>query len=132
MTPFVVPLVAVIEIAQLLRGVLWVAIMGHLTNYTHPLTEKEFSQQVVDLAFITGWHVHRTWTSIHSPAGWPDLVLCRPPRLIIAELKAEGKKLTPDQADWLECLRRVPGIEVACWWPSYWEIIVATLKRKES
>ena len=93
------------------------------------LSEKAFSQQVVDLARLLGFKVYRTWLSVRSPSGFPDLVLVRPPRLIFAELKSERGRLTEAQEAWLELLRQVPGVEVYVWKPSEWEAIVAVLSR---
>lgn len=70
------------------------------------ITEKQFEAQVKDLAKIYGWLYYHTWRSIHSPVGFPDCVLVRPPRLIFAELKTEKGKLTPEQGKWLETLER--------------------------
>mgnify|MGYP000098728519 CR=1 FL=1 len=92
------------------------------------LTEKAFAQQVVDLARLLGWRVYRTWLSVRSPAGFPDLVLVRPPRLIFAELKSEKGRLTPAQEAWLELLRQVPGAEVYVWRPADLEEIAAVLR----
>ena len=69
------------------------------------LTERDFSQQVIELARLRGWKVYHTWSSIHSPAGFPDLVLTRKGRLIFAELKSDKGKLTPAQEEWLASLR---------------------------
>lgn len=71
------------------------------------VTEKQFSQQVVDLAKLFGWRHYRTWLPIHSPAGFPDLVLVKPPRLIFAELKSADGKTTPKQDEWLADLGAV-------------------------
>ncbi|WP_376793087.1 VRR-NUC domain-containing protein [Thermoflexus sp.] len=100
---------------------------------THlPISEKDFSQQVVDLARLLGWKVYRTWLSIRSPAGFPDLVLAKPGRpLILAELKTERGKLSPAQEEWLATLRQVPGIEVYVWRPGDWEEIVRVLRGGE-
>ncbi len=83
-----------------------------------PETEKQWLGMVVDLAQTLGWEAYHPWLSIHSPRGWPDLALCRPPRLILAELKTEKGKLTVPQERWLELLRAVPGVEVYLWRPS--------------
>jgi type IV secretory pathway protease TraF len=93
------------------------------------LTEKQFAQMVVDLARILGWTCYRTWLSVRSPSGFPDLVLVRPPRLIFTELKSERGRLTEAQEVWLKLLRQVPGIEVHVWRPSDWESILAVLSR---
>ncbi len=69
------------------------------------ISEKVFERQVKDLAKVFGWRYYHTWRSIHSPAGFPDVVMVRAPRLIFAELKTEIGKLTPDQEAWLEDLR---------------------------
>ena len=99
-------------------------------HHPHALSEKAFAQAVVDLARWTGWRVHRVWTSRHSPSGWPDLVLCRPPALIVAELKTARGRLTPPQRAWLEALGQCPGIEVYCWRPADWPAIEARLQRR--
>lgn len=69
------------------------------------ITEKQFEAQVKDLAKVFGWKYYHTWRSIHSPAGFPDCVMVRPPRLIFAELKSEKGKLSPEQQEWLDILR---------------------------
>jgi hypothetical protein len=85
-------------------------------------TEKQFAQQVTDLARLLGFKVYRTWISIRSPSGFPDLILVKPGRkLILAELKSERGRLTEAQEVWLKLLRQVPGIEVHVWRPSDWE-----------
>jgi len=92
------------------------------------ITEKEFRQQVIDLAKILGYKTHFTWTSIHSPKGFPDLVLRKPPHLIFAELKRESGKLTPSQEEWQEDLKAC-NQEVYVWRPSDFEKIAEILKR---
>lgn len=94
----------------------------------HLMTEKEFSQQIADLAVAMGWKHYHPWTSIHSVAGWPDFVLCRPPRLIFAEVKTDNGKLTAAQREWLETLGQAPHVETFCWRPSDFEEIVALLR----
>lgn len=78
---------------------------------------RELQPAVIAQAKRRGWSVHWTWRSDHSPDGWPDLVLCRPPRLLIVELKREDKQPTPAQAAWLERLQ-LCGVEVYVWRPS--------------
>ena len=95
---------------------------------TLPLSEKAFRQQVLDLARLLGWKAYFTWASLHSPAGFPDLVMARPPRLIITELKSEAGAFTVAQEAWLEALAGCPGVEVYRWRPSDWDGIVQTLK----
>lgn len=81
------------------------------------MTEREFSQSIVDAARTLGWRVYRTWTSLHSPKGFPDLCMVRRGRILFAELKTDTGKVTPDQQAWLDDLRAV-GVEVYLWRPS--------------
>jgi hypothetical protein len=91
-------------------------------------SEKSFAKMVKQAAALYRWEMYFTYTSIHSPKGFPDLVLCRPPRLLIVELKRNGAKPTPDQERWLELLGQVPGVEAYLWKPSDWDSIVAALQ----
>lgn len=88
------------------------------------ITEKQFQAQVIELAQRLGWATHHTWTQIHSPAGFPDIVAARGPRLLVAELKSEKGRLTAEQRDWLARFR-VTGTEAYLWKPSDWDDIVA-------
>ena len=92
------------------------------------LSEKEWLRQVVDLARILGWEPYHAWLSIHSPRGWPDLALCRPPRLILAELKREKGVLSSPQGRWIGLLRGCPGVEVHVWRPSELDAIAEVLR----
>jgi hypothetical protein len=102
--------------------------------------ERDFQRAVIDLARLTGWRVHHTrpaltrrgrWlTPIQGDAGFPDLVLCRPPRLITAELKRVGGKPTAEQQAWLEALSACAGVECYLWTPDDWDAIEAILTRR--
>lgn len=92
-------------------------------------TERDFQQQVIDLARLCGFMVYHTYDSRRSPSGFPDLCLLRPPRLIFAELKRERGTPTPEQLEWLYELREVTGVEVYLWVPSMWDEIVEALER---
>lgn len=91
------------------------------------LTERQWLAQVADLAIILGWDVYHPWLSIHSARGWPDLALCRPPRLILAELKTATGKLTAAQTRWLDLLGACPGVEVHVWRPADIEAVAGVL-----
>lgn len=93
------------------------------------ITEKQFQQQVLQLAKLCGFRVYHTWLSIRSTAGFPDLVLCRDGRLIFAELKSDRGTPTAAQQEWLAALRKVKGVEVYLWRPADWEQIERVLQR---
>lgn len=90
-------------------------------------SERSFREQVVQLARLRGWRVYWTWTSIHSPAGFPDLVLVRPPRVVFAELKTATGTVTLAQSEWLAALGACGGCEVFLWRPDDWAQVDATL-----
>ena len=91
------------------------------------ITEAQFTQQIRDLAIITGWRFYHTWNSRNSAAGYPDITLCRGSRLIMVELQTDIGKVTKAQQDWLDALKAT-GIEVYCWRPRDFDGIVETLK----
>lgn len=93
------------------------------------MSEKQFQQQVVDMARALGWMAYHTHDSRRSEPGFPDLVLVRE-RIIYAELKSETGKPTLEQLSWMEALK-VAGAEVYLWRPSDACEIEETLKRKE-
>lgn len=95
------------------------------------LTHDQFLEQLRDLGEKLGYAVQFTHDSRHSPAGWPDLVLCKPPRLIVAELKTlRYRTVTAEQQAWLERLRAC-GVEAYVWFPSDIEAIEQVLLRGE-
>ena len=75
------------------------------------LTEAEFLKQIMELATILGWRcVHfrpartqKGWrTAMQGDPGFPDLVLAKKGKIVIAELKSEKGKLTDEQRAWLD------------------------------
>ena len=99
------------------------------THFAKVLTEKAFSQSVIDLARVLGWRVNRTptWRPTGTTPGVPDLMLVRGKRLVFAELKAAGGRLSEAQRGWLNALYAT-GAEVYIWKPANWNEIEATLK----
>jgi len=83
-----------------------------MNNPYAQVTEKQLREQIRDLCKSLGYSFYFTWTSIHSPRGMPDLILCRPPRLIFCELKTEKGQLSDHQKEWIDVLSQCPGIEV--------------------
>ena len=103
--------------------------------------EAAFQLQVEHLAHLYGWRTfhapdnrpRRTRTGRVAKQrvtpGWPDLVLCRPPELIIAELKGPTTRVTDAQREWLAALAEC-GIEVYLWRPVDMDAIHARLARR--
>lgn len=96
---------------------------GHLLRET----EAGFQGWVIDAAHQAGWlvahfrpaHTERGWrTPVEADgAGWPDLALCKPPTLLLAELKSERGRLSLEQADWLNRLAGCDRLESGLWRP---------------
>ena len=92
-------------------------------------TEKDFSQAVYDYARMVGWKAVRwpDWRPTGTTPGVPDMMLVRGKRLVFAELKAAGGRLSEAQREWLWALRET-GAEVYIWKPAIWNEIEAVLK----
>jgi len=95
------------------------------------VTERDLREQVRDLAKLFGWMMSFSWTSLHSPKGFPDLVLaCQVrKRVIYAELKTEKGKVSDSQRDWLDELTAC-GQEVYLWKPDDIEEIARILRSR--
>jgi len=95
-------------------------------------TERQFQEQVRQLAKMFGWLYYHTWKSFHSPAGFPDCVLVRlepEPRLIFIELKSDKGQPTIDQWIWLYILQQLPApVEAYLFKPPDIEEIARILK----
>jgi hypothetical protein len=85
------------------------------------VTEASWQATVVDLAELRDWYVYHNPDSRRSNAGFPDLVLIRPPRVMFLELKRETGRLSPMQREIVGALENCPGVEVHVARPSDWE-----------
>jgi len=103
------------------------------------LKERDFQNQVIELARLKGWLVAHfrpgmmrsgNWvTPVQADgAGFPDLVMVHPEagRVVFAEIKSSAGRLTRAQKRWLAALEMTPA-EVYCWRPQDWDNIVAIL-----
>ncbi|KQP81635.1 hypothetical protein [Aeromicrobium sp. Leaf291] len=91
-------------------------------------TEEQFRRALREVAERYGWSGYHTHRSDRSDAGWPDEVLCKPPRILFVELKTDSKKSKPSpaQVQWLRDLEAC-GQEVALWRPADWPTILRVL-----
>jgi len=102
-------------------------------NPVRPIFEADLQRAVIDYAHMTGWRVAHfraaqtggRWTTPVSAdgAGFPDLVMARRGRVVIAELKADKGRLRPEQTEWLaELGPDIAGdrLRVFVWRPSDW------------
>jgi hypothetical protein len=93
------------------------------------ITEAQWQAQLIELAGYYGWRHFHPYDSRRSVEGWPDLVLVRPPELVIVELKAEKGRPTRAQRRWLDDLAEC-GVEVHIWRPSDFDAAHTRLKRR--
>jgi hypothetical protein len=84
------------------------------------MTERQLQECVRRTAEVFGWLHYHTHNSRRSEFGFPDSVMVRGNRLIVAELKSERGKVTDAQAQWLAGFLFVPGVEIHVWRPSQW------------
>jgi nicotinamidase-related amidase len=116
-----------------------------MSGVGRPVNEAEWQDQVIGtardhegVAIRFGWHVlhlrpGRTAHGWRTPVqgdmgkGWPDLILVRGERILAAELKAEGKRTTPEQDAVLALLERC-GVEVYVWRPSDLTAVIEALR----
>ena len=124
--------------------------MNYETRSADPpnlISEADFQATVIEMARAFGYLVAHTHDSRYSEPGVPDLLIVsqapKTPRIIFAELKKEGGKLTegkqskrtgrylPGQVDWMNALGRCaegPPVEVYVWYPKDLDIIERILR----
>jgi hypothetical protein len=97
------------------------------------VNEDALQSRVMDTAKLMGWRrVHfrpaqqrgRWVTAYTGDDGFPDLVLARAGRVLLAELKAEDGRFRPGQREWLEAA----GDNGKLWRPADWDSILEVLK----
>jgi len=93
-----------------------------------PLSEKAWQDQVIQLAQMYGWRVYHPFDSRRSVPGYPDLTLVNK-TLVMAELKTDRGRLSPEQREWLEALDAA-GVETHVWRPRDVDAVVARLFRR--
>ena len=102
------------------------------------VTEAQWQRRVVAIAESYGWtHYHPPKAGVRAngsvrtvPAGFPDLVLARGPRLVFIELKRETGKTTDAQNEWLRKLAATSA-ETYVFRPSDLDDVITTLGRPE-
>lgn len=118
------------------------------------MKERDFLNWIIAVAERTGWKVYHVpapmvaargggFVGSKRAAGLPDLFLLHddPPRMIVAEVKGTGGKLSDNQREFLALARGVseqtidaittePTVGVYAWTPEHQPIIETMLKSK--
>ena len=124
-------------------------------EYRH-MTEGQFLQRVVNAARTWGWSLYHHDTRLHrggvtveygtkdgpvtrrmrprqlTGRGFPDCVLAKAGhQLVVAELKTQKGRLSPEQLHWGEVLASLPGVRYRVWRPRHMDEIEALLMEPE-
>lgn len=91
-------------------------------------SEAAFQTWVIGTAELFGWTWHHCRNPRQDNPGFPDLwmVNAAARRLVVAELKAAGGRVSAKQSEWLRALN-LAGIEAYLWFPVDRERIVKIL-----
>lgn len=82
------------------------------------ILEEDFQAQIIKLAVLCGWTTYHTHDSRRSHEGFPDLILFRGIRMIVAECKTRKKTTTVHQRIWLGAFCTITdAVEVSLWRP---------------
>ena len=106
------------------------------------MKEAEFQQQIIEVAKLRQWKVAH-FRGVRIPRrdgsvyyatpvqadgeGWPDLVMLRDGRVIIAEIKSDKGVVSDAQTAWLREWEMADA-EVFIWRPKDWDELVEVLK----
>lgn len=83
------------------------------------MTERELQQLIVGRAKVLGWqwwHISPgqvragKWITASGSVGFPDLVLLRPPSMLMLELKRELGQMRPGQQEAIDALDKIDGV----------------------
>ena len=97
--------------------------------------EAAFQDKVVAFAKEAGWMVQHSYRgrvgkgAWRTPAtvGFPDLLLLKPHRLVVLELKMPGNHASDEQNRWISRFQTIEGCEAYVVYPKHWEQIVSLL-----
>ncbi len=95
------------------------------------MTEADLQQLLTDAAELNGWLVFHDNDSRRNAAGFPDLVLVKPPRVLFLELKSEIGRVRPEQHVWMDALSRCDTIASAIVRPEHADQIIKYLQDPE-
>lgn len=95
------------------------------------MSEAEFQRWVVGQAQMHGWQrelIYHTHDSSKSQRGFPDLVLVKPPRVLLWELKSMRGRVSPAQERWVAAFKEC-GMEAAILYPCDWRVVEEELSK---
>lgn len=101
-------------------------------------TEADFQKQVIELAQLCGWRTAHFRPGMNRSGRWstpvqgdgkgfPDLLMVRGRRVIVAELKTSKGRLSQEQEEWLAAFS-LADVPAFVWRPGDWDRIVEALR----
>lgn len=101
-------------------------------------TGSQLQQQIMDLAKLRGWRVAHfrpalTTKGWRTPVsgdgrGFPDLVLLRPPRIVVFECKSQYETVSTEQTEWIDDFMHCNGVMAGVVRPKDWHRIEIILQ----
>ena len=91
------------------------------------MSERDWQTTVVDAARKAGWLTWHSYDSRRSYPGFPDLMMVRGPMLLALELKTEKGKVTVQQQEWIDALKKVRIVSADIARPHHWPDIERAL-----
>ena len=96
------------------------------------MTETDLQTLIVDVAEQCGWLVFHDNDSRRNNAGFPDLVLVKPPRVVFMALKSDKGTLRPAQQVWMGHLLECDTIASAVVRPEHLDLVTNYLTGKKT
>jgi hypothetical protein len=91
------------------------------------MTEADLQALIEDAAHLHGWLVFHDNDARRNIAGFPDLVLVNPPRVVFLELKSDKGRVRPEQQRWMRALEQCHTLSSAVVRPSDADDVLAYL-----
>ncbi len=90
-------------------------------------TEAQLQRQIIEAAGYLGYRAFHPRVMVGSAAGFPDLTLAKPGRLIFVEVKGPRGRVSHAQQEWIDLLATVPGVAAMIVFPDDWEAMERVL-----
>jgi hypothetical protein len=101
------------------------------------ITGTQLMNQIIDYGLLRGWRIHHDRpamtfkgyrTAVQGHKGFPDILLVKPPRILVIECKSTSEKVSPEQYDWISDFKDC-GITTMIARPCDWDNIQKELER---
>ena len=91
--------------------------------------EADIQSGILEAAALGGWLAYHTHDSRRSHVGFPDLVLVRPPEVLLLELKGARGRVSEVQREWIAALQGCDQVTAAIIYPEAYDTVIRHLLR---